>query len=265
MKNTEIIKNSILFPIRKYKEFTIITLLFLLSEIIQELVLHNSYNDITIIPVSFILILLPLFVLGINLQIIFHIIDDNRGLPKLSFKKSLKIAMQDYLLELYYLIFTIVITFILTIAIEIFNNPNAITALLNNIMIEIEASNVMEIIGSLPGLMDLYSRTIMICLLIFVVTLTVMFSMCTLSKIDMEVNHNFKQALNIIHMLNLIKKIGILKYLGFLALVIIICVIVANIVYILNFSPIIGSFLSAFLEAYSLVFFLFSFAQLYPN
>ncbi|MBQ6218141.1 MAG: hypothetical protein IJJ47_00260 [Methanosphaera sp.] len=150
MKNTEIIKNSILFPIRKYKEFTIITLLFLLSEIIQELVLHNSYNDITIIPVSFILILLPLFVLGINLQIIFHIIDDNRGLPKLSFKKSLKIAMQDYLLELYYLIFTIVITFILTIAIEIFNNPNAITALLNNIMIEIEASNVMEIIGSLP-------------------------------------------------------------------------------------------------------------------
>ena len=89
--------------------------------------------------------------------------------------------------------------------------------------------------------------------------------MCTLGKIDMEINHNFKQACNIKYILSLIKKIGILKYIEFLILVTIICVIVANIVYILNFSPIIGSFLSAFLEAYSLVFFLFSFAQLYPN
>lgn len=266
MKNSEIIKNSILLPIRKYKEFTIITVLFLLSEIIQEHFLHHFYNDATIIPAFFILIILPLLVLGINLQIIFHIIDENKGLPKLSLKKSLKEATNDYLLESYYFIFTIVITFILAIPTGIFNNFHTIPIQLNNITIEIGEMNVMEIIGSLPDLMNLYySHTILICLLIFVVTLTVMFSMCTLGKIDMEVNHNFKQAFNIKHILSLIKKIGILKYLGFLALVILICVIVANIVYLLKFSPMIGSLLSAFLESYSLVFFLYSFAQLYPN
>lgn len=264
--NKEIIKNSILFPIRNYKQFIIITALFLLSEIIQEHFLHQTYNDATIIPLSFILIILPLLVLGINLQIIFHIIGKNKGLPNLSFKKSLKEAMHDFILEAYYFILTVLISIVLAIPAGVFNNIPGISTQLYNLMMEIEEMNVVEVIGALPNLMILeYSHTILIFLLIFIITLTVMFSMCTLGKIDMEVNHKFSQAFNIKYILGLIKKIGVLKYLGFLALVSIMCTIVANIVFILNVSPMFGSLFSAFLEAFSLTFFLSSFAQLYPE
>lgn len=266
MKNREIIKNSILFPIRRYKEFALITLLFILVEIIQKYFQHQPYHDIAIIPSFLIFIILPLLVLGINLQIIFHIIGKKSGSPKLSLKKSLKEATHDVLLELYYYLLTILITIILVIPTGIFNNYHEIPAQLNNITIELEEINVIEIIGGLPNLTDLYySHTIQICLIIFIVILTILFSMCTLGKIDMEINHNFKQACNIKYILSLIKKIGILKYIEFLILVTIICVIVANIVYVLKSSPNIGSFLSAFLESFSLVFFLNSFAQLYPK
>ena len=187
-------------------------------------------------------------------------------MPKISFKKSLKEATHDMLLESYYFILTILITILVAIPAGVFDNLPGISTQLYHLMMEIEEMNVVELIGALPDLLILdYSHNILIFLLIFLVTLTVMFSMCTLGKIDMEENHKFIQAFNIKYILSLIKKIGILRYLGFLALVILMCVIVANIVFILNVSPIFGSFFSAFLEAFSLVFFLSSFAQLYPK
>ena len=265
MKNREIIKNSILFPIRNYKEFIIITLLFLLTELIQEHFPHEINDAFTTIPAFFVFIILPLLVLGINLQIIFHLIGENSGLPKLSFKKSLKEAFHDVLLESYYYILTILITVILAIPTGIFTHFVEISGQLNNISIEIEEMNVIQVIGSIPDLILYDSQTLLLCLLIFIITLTIMFSMCTLGKIDIEKNHNFKQALNIRYIFSLIKKIGILKYLEFILLIIIICVMVANIVFILNFSEMIGSIISSFLESLSLFFFLSSFAQLYPN
>ena len=219
MKKSEIIKNSILFPIRNYKQFIMVLVLFLLSELIQEHFLHHTSNDALTMPIILIQIILPLFVLGINLQIIFHLIAKKGGSPNLSIKKSLKEAAHDYLLESYYFILTILITIILAIPTGIFNNLSGSFHEINHVATEIGEMNVVEVIGALPDLMFLqYSSTLLICLLIFIITLTFMFSMCTLGKIDMEENHNFKQAFNIKYIFGLIKKIGLLDYLGFLVL-----------------------------------------------
>ena len=70
-----------------------------------------------------------------------------------------------------------------------------------------------------------------ISIIIFTVTFTVLFSLCTLSKIDLEVTHDLKQSFNLKRIIKLVKKIGIIKYLGFLLLITILSVIIAHIIY----------------------------------
>ena len=70
-----------------------------------------------------------------------------------------------------------------------------------------------------------------ISIIIFTVTFTVLFSLCTLSKIDLEVTHDLKQSFNLKRIIKLVKKIGIIKHFGFLLLIIIFSVIIAHITY----------------------------------
>lgn len=264
VKNMEIIKNSLSLPLRRYKEFAIITLLFFLAEVIQEHILHHTHNEPNII-LLLIAAILPIIVLGINLQIIFHIIDDNRGIPKISMKKSVKEGMQDVVLESYYFIFAVITTILISIITGILQNFHDIFEHLNYFLMETGEMNVIEMMGALPDLMLLNNPKVFFILLIFITILIIFFSMCTLGKIDIEVTHNYKQAFNLKHIFELIKRIGIEKYLGFIILTVILCTIIANIVFILKSGGIVESIISALLESFSLVFFLNSFAQLYPD
>ncbi|MBE6494328.1 MAG: DUF4013 domain-containing protein [Methanosphaera stadtmanae] len=264
MKNIEIIKQSLLFPIKYYKHFIIVTVLFLISELSREHFLHLIPED-HIIPLFIISILLPLIVLGISLQIIFHAIDDKKGFPKLTLKSSIDEAAKDTVLELYYYGLALIITVLLSIPIGLFRNMGDFSSYLSNIMTRLEHLNPIEIIGAAHNIFLLNNiDPLIFSLIIFIIAFIIMFSLCTLCKIDLETNHNFKQIFNIKYVLSKVMKIGIKKYLEFLLLVIIICILVANIVQLIH-SSYIGSFLSALLESFSLFFFLHSFAQLYPD
>ena len=265
MKNRVIIKQSLLFPVRYYKHFIIVTALFLISELVQEFVTH-THNDGNFIVALIIFIILPLIVLGINLQIIFYAIKDNKGFPKISLRKSIDEAVKDSLLESYYYALTIIITIILSVLLGLFHEITNVPTYASQILITIEESSVIEIIGTTPDLLIVNSIDAMILsLLIFMITLTIMFSLCTISKIDLEVNHDFKQIFNLKYILNIVKDIGVQRYLKFLLLVVILCVIIANLIFFLNASELLGSLLSALLESFTLFFFLYSFTQLYPE
>lgn len=265
MKTREIIKQSILFPIKYYKQFIIVTILFIISELTREHVLHNIPDD-NVILMFLIHILLPLVVLGISLQIIFHAIAKKKGFPRMTLKKSLDEAVKDTILESYYFALTIIITTLLSIPLGIFRNINDISSFITNNFTGSENVNPIEVIGSTPDVLILNNLDpFVISLVIFIIMFIIMFSFCTIGKIDLEINHNFLRIFNLKYIMGKIKKIGITKYAKFLLLVIVICAIVANIVFFLNTSHIIGSILSAILESISLFFFLHSFAQLYPE
>jgi len=264
MENTEIIKKSLLFPIKYYKHFIIGTLLFLASELIQEYVVH-THSDGNVLLAFIVFIILPLLALGINLQIIFHAIKENKGFPKLSLKKSLDESVKDVLLETYYLILTLVITVIFSALIGLFRNVFDISSYLSKLMITLEESSVIEMIGATPDIVLLNNiDAIAVSLLIFLIVLTVMFTFCTIGKIDLETHHNFRQIFDPRYIFGIIKKIGISKYLKFLILIIVTCIVLANIIYYLDFKQL-GSLLSALLEAFTLFFFLHAFALLYPE
>ena len=264
MKNADIIKQSLLFPIRYYKHFIIVALLFLISELIEEHITH-AHADGNII-LMFIAVILPLIALGINLQIIFYAIKDNKGFPKISLKKSLDESVKDTILESYYLAITLIITIIISAIIGLLQGIFDISRYSSHIMVAFEDSSVIEIIGAAPNVFINNSTDIILTtLLIFIIMLTIMFSFCTISKIDLEVNHNFGQIFDFRYIWRLIRKIGITKYLKFLVLVMILCIVIANIISFLNFKQVLGSLLSALLEAFTLFFFLYAFTQLYPE
>ena len=266
MRNRDIIKKSLLFPIKKYKHFIVVSVLFLFLELSQEFLLYQTYDQYTIYMAFFVHFILPLFIVGFNLQIIFHIIHQNRGLPKLSIKTSVKEAIKDKIIDSYYFGLTLLITAILSIPTGIYHNIYDVYFHLTELMVEVEDVTVIEIMGALPEvLLENYLSSITISTIIFLVTFIILFSLCSISKIDFEVNQVYKQTFNTKRMIKIIKKIGIIKYLGFLFLTIVLSIILANIIYHLEFAPIVGSILSAGLEAFSLFFFIYSFALLYPE
>ena len=266
MKNKEIIKESLLFPIKNYKYFIIVTFLFLFSELLQEYLMHIKDSNISIIIAFILIVIIPLLVLGIGLQIIFHLLDKKMGAPKISFSESIKEALKDTILESYYFILSLLVTVILSIPTGLFSNLDDISIFMSNMITDTDGISVIEVMGSLPEMAILDAvNSIKICLIVFILSFVVFFSMCTISKIDLNINEDYKQSFNIIRMLKIIKKIGIIKYLEFLIFIIVISMVVANITFMLNFTPVVGSIISAFLESFSLFFFLHSFAKLYPK
>ncbi len=262
MKNVEIIKQSLLFPIRYYKHFAIVTLLFLIAELVQE---HCAHHHDSVI-ISFIVLILPLIALGINLQIIFHAIKANKGFPKLSLRKALDESVKDTILESYYLAITIIITVIIVAIIAAIQGIVDIPSRTAHLLVAYEHSNVIEIIGSAPQLLMNHSMDIIVtALLIFILILTVMFTFCTIGKVDLEVNHNFRQILDLGYIGGIVGKIGVTRYLQFLALVMVLCIIISNIIVFLEVKHTLGCLLSSLLEAFSLFFFLHAFSQLYPE
>lgn len=265
MRNRDIIKKALLFPIKKYKHFIVVTTLFFFLELSQEFLLHQTYDRYIVYLAFFVNLILPLIILGFNLQIIFHIIYQNRGLPKLSIKTSVKEAIKDTIIDSYYLGLTLLITALLSIPTGLYHDIYDIYYHISELMIEVEGVTVIEIMASLPDMLLVnYLSSLTISTIIFLFTFIILFSFCSISKIDFEVNQSYKQIFNTKRILKIIKKIGIIKYLGFLFLIIILSIIVANVLYNLNFTPIIGSILSAGLESFSLFFFIYSFALLYP-
>ena len=267
MKNKEIIKESLLFPIKNYKYFIIVTILFLISEFTQEYFLHSKNSDITT-NIIFIVacLIIPLIVLGISLQIIFHLLNKKKGAPKITFDESIKEALQDTILESYYLILALIISTILSIPTGLFQRIDEIPTFMSDMIATTEEISIFEIMGSLPDMAIVdTANSLKMTLIIFIIVVVILFSICTISKIDLNANEDYKQSFNIMRMLKIIKKIGIIKYMEFLLLIIIISIVIANIVFILNLAPTFGSIISAILESFSLFFFLHSFAKLYPE
>lgn len=266
MNNKEIIKESLLFPIRNYKYFIIVTILFLIAEFTQEYFWEMHDSDISTTIMFIISIILPLLVLGISLQVIFHLLNKKRGSPEITFRDSIEEALKDTVLESYYFILALLLSIILSIPTGLFQRIEDIPKFMSDLLISIEGVSVFEIIGALPDLAVVDTiESLKITIFIFIIMFVIFFSICTISKIDLEKYENYKQSFNIMRMLNIIKKIGIINYGEFLLLIMIICVVVANIVYLLNDAHVIGSVISAGLEAFSLFFFLHSFAKLYPE
>lgn len=266
MKNREIIKESLLFPIKNYKYFIIVTILFLISEFSREYLTHTHNSDISSNIMFIISFIIPLIVLGISLQIIFHLINKKKGAPRISFHETIKEALQDTILESYYLLLALIASTILTLPSGIIQKIDEIPTFMSDLLANTEETSVFEIIGSLPdmAMIDTYNNIKMI-FIIFIIVFVIFFSICTISKIDLNENKDYKQSFNIIRMLKIIKKIGIIKYMEFLLLIIIVSILIANIVFFLDMIVAIGSIFSAILESFSLFFFLHSFAKLYPE
>lgn len=266
MKNIEIIKESLLFPIRNYKYFIIVTILFLIAELSQEYFLHIRDSDISMSIMFILSIIIPLFALGISLEVIFHLLNKKTGAPKITFNESIKEAVTDTLLETYYFILALILSIILAIPTGLFQKIEDIPKFISDLMLSTEGTSVFEIMGALPDIAIVDTvESLKITLFIFVLMFILLFSICTISKIDLEKNKNYKQSFNIMHMLKIIKQIGIIKYVEFLFLIMIFSIVIANIVFNLNDVHVIGSLISAVLEAFSLFFFLHSFAKLYPE
>ncbi|MBR3214091.1 MAG: hypothetical protein IKF79_06225, partial [Methanosphaera sp.] len=178
MKNKEIIKESLLFPIKNYKYFIIVTILFLISEFTQEYFLHSKNSDITT-NIIFIVacLIIPLIVLGISLQIIFHLLNKKKGAPKITFDESIKEALQDTILESYYFILALIISTILSIPTGLFQRIDEIPTFMSDMIATTEEISIFEIMGSLPDMAIVdTANSLKMTLIIFIIVVVILFS-----------------------------------------------------------------------------------------
>lgn len=267
IKNINIIKKALKLPFIKYKKFLLVTFLFFIAELVQEYLLILEINEISFL--YFIsTIILSFLILGINVIIIYDAIGYNHGLPNISPKKSIMVGIEDFILESYYLMLSLVVSLICIIPTGIYNNFRQLDEFYHETFYRLQDETIIEFIGNIPvSILNNLDKTLPLAITIFTFIVIIILSFCTLNKIDHKNNKDCKyiDTFNPFNTIRIIKKIGLENYFIFIIMITVITIILAKVVHRLNYILYFGSLTSAFLEAFTLFFFLASFHYLYES
>lgn len=267
MNTSEIIKKAVYFPINNYRAFIKVTLMFLISEMICEVIFSLPINDYTIFRI-WIVNILSLFVLGAATLYVFGIIDnsDEGNDLDLDIKKSTKVGINDLLVESYYFTLTVVVSAAVSLSLGFFHD---ISTFMDNVsyieyeMIDINLPKLFELVS--PESMASLSHSVIGMIVVFIISYAIFFSLCSIAKIRLKETNDFKEALNFIRLFSIIQEKGFRKYLNFVILNFLVFGFVVLCMRSLEAVPIIGSLISSILESFSIFFILDSYSLFYKS
>ena len=263
MHTFEIIKKAFNLPFKAYKGFILVTILFFISEITNEIIYQIEFGDLSVL----ILTLVPIgdiVLFGASIAIVYHYIDESFDIRKLSLKTTTKVGFNELILELYYYNITLIGTTILSYLLGIFHNINSIIdniLLLNDEINSMTLPRILEYMN--PEAYQQLASSVIPLIAIFLILFTIFFSYCSLGKIILKETNSMKESVNLVKLTKIIKRKGFRKYLNFVILTLIVLSFVLLLMKTFEYYFIIGSVFSALAEAFALFFVLDSFSLFY--
>ena len=263
MNTFEIIKKAFFLPFKAYKGFLLVTLLFFISEIANEIVNKTIIEDLTILNVT-ISYLLGIIVLGISIAVVYHYIYDSFDIREVSFTTTAKAGIKDTLIESYYYSLAIVGTIALSYLLGIYNDIYSIIDSVDYVDEKFCSFTLPKLLKYLsPDTYHQLATSVIVTLVIFVILFAIFFSYCSFAKIRMKETGNLKESMNFVKLTQIIKRKGIRKYLNFVILNFIVFMVVLMLMRTLEAYFITGSIISALAESFALFFILDSYCLFY--
>ena len=100
MRTLNIIKNSFKFPLKNYKYFILVCIIYFIIEISDEYVIHIPIKNISILLI-FSKAIIDFIMMGICLHYVLHCINIEEGHHPIKIKSAFKEGISDYIIEIY--------------------------------------------------------------------------------------------------------------------------------------------------------------------
>ena len=263
MHTFEIIKKAFYLPFRAYKGFALTTLLFFISEIVQEMLNQAPVNDMTVIMSTLVLIM-QIVILGISIAVVYHYIYDSFDIREVSLTATAKAGLKDSLIETYYYSLTLIFTVVITYSLGIYHDIYSIIGSIIYVDAKFQTFTLPQLLKYLsPEAYHHLAVSVIATLAIFVIIFAIAFSYCSFAKIRLKETGSMKESVNFVKLSHIIKSKGIRKYLNFVVLNFIVFMVVLMLMRTLEAYLIAGSIISAMAEAFALFFILDSYCLFY--
>ena len=263
METIEIIKKAVYLPFRAYKGFILVTILFLISEIISEQIyrIEIGFLNPTIIIIDTII---GIIILGFCIAIVYNYIDDSFNIMEISITATTKAGFKEELIEAYYYTLAIIGTVAISFALGIYHNISSIIDSVLYINYKLDTLTLPKLFELLsPEKYQQLAFSVLATIGIFVILFAIFFSYCSFAKIRLKETGDMKESMNFVKLTKIIKSKGLKKYLIFVVLTLIVFATVLVIMRTLESHYIIGSIISALAESFALFFILDSYTLFY--
>ena len=246
MRIKHIISDSLKLPIERPKDFLIVFLLAVLSEIITHYFYSlklGNWTSLAMILNSVITII----ILGLMVNITDHAIFEEK--VKLKFYEHLMEGLKDYIITYYYMILSLISSSLFIVPTGSYSRLMHIHEYILNNNIDVTLMTLSELSHQLPVPLQLdLQHSIQINLLIAIVIFITLTTFGFIGKILLIKSDKLSNALDLRVIFKIIKNIGIKRYLKFLFVITIIILVLFNTLVLLE-PYISGIFISGLLEA----------------
>lgn len=260
MRIRQIIYESTVLPLKKYKQFLLVIILAVSCELISEGFYDlpaGQWKIITIVLNS----VITLIILGVMMNITYNVIFDEK--IEVNIKDNLIEGIKEYLITMYYLLITFILSSLLIIPTGVYRRIYHIHEYLLNNDINTAFMTIHELSHQLPVSMQInLQHSIQLNLLLAIVIFIICSSFSFIGRIILIKTNDMKKAFNPKITLKIIENIGKLRYIKFLVCVAIIMIVMFNTNVLLEvfFKD---NLISAIIEAYILFFTTNAFYQIY--
>lgn len=263
MHTFEIIKKAFYLPFRAYKGFILVTFLFFISEIINEIVNQVEIGNLTPVTVL-VAFVIDIVILGICIAVVYHYIYSSFDIREVSLTTTAKAGFKDEMIEFYYYMLAIGGTIILSLSLGIYHNITSIIDSVTYIDSKLTTMTLPKLINLLsPDSYHHLASSVIVTLIIFIILFAICFSYCSFAKIRLKETGEIKESINFVKLSKIIKSKGIKKYLNFVVLNFLVFSAVLLLMRTLEYYFVIGSIISALAEAFALFFILDSYSLFY--
>ena len=263
MNTYEIVKKAFTLPFRAYKGTLLVTALFFISEILKESINSLYIGDITLVMLAGYYII-SIVILGGCIAISYHYVYDSFDIRNVTLKATANAGLKDTLIEIYYYSLVLIGTGAISYALGIYKDIYSLLDGLDYMSQKVQMLTLPKLLKYMsPDAFHQLTLSVVVALAIFVILFAICFSYCSFAKILLTETGDMKESVNFIKITRLIKAKGVRKYLNFVILTFILLASVLLMMRTLESYFIIGSLVSALMEAFSLFFILDSFCLFY--
>lgn len=248
MRIREIIIESLKLPVKKYKLYLAVFFLFIVLESVNDVLYSYNLGDLYLlfILISFFTILI---IFGIILSLTnAAVLEEN---PEFNFKEHLIEAIKEYLVTMYYILLSFLLSSLFSIRLGFFSIIFKIQYYVSKLDINNSILGLNELLHQLPISMQasLY-HSIQLNMLVGIFILIIFSSWGFIGKIVSIKSDNFRDAFDLRIVFSIIRQIGFFRYLKFILSIVIVSVFLCNLsVYMDLFGDVV---FSAFLESVTL-------------
>jgi len=234
MRIRHIIYESLLLPFKMIKLFILVFLIAVINEVISEVSYSFNLGEYTII-IMIINSFITLILFGLMLSITDKAVNESE-INYFDFKENLIEGVREYLITLYYLIISVIVSALLLLP------TGALIQLRNlyNLILKLDINHsffaLHQISHELPlTIMTTYAHHFTISVFISLLILIIFLSFAFISKIILIKTNNMIKAVDIRIIIRIIKNTGYLRYVKLILILTVIACIILNILFLLEY------------------------------